>query len=611
MKKLVSLILALMMCAVSGLSLAEGGVIGGADGPTSVIVAEPAFILPGDLELAALEAGRKGTTTLAVTDVSGINTGDADMDAALVELIKALGVTSSAQGDESGFAVTISGNSVLDMGLSLSGDDIYVKSNLLGGTIVIGADEVETLVNRLMDMLVMMEAMTEEEAAQFKDIFGSLAETIPAAMQNEAFNATLTEEDLLTMDFSAVTAALETVMAKAQPVVDPVIPKNCDPAVIGMTLNATNEDVVMVSKAMLQFVKDNPKLMNYIGGEFGIGTEDQLIYMWNALEEYSGYESWEEFRADNPTLEDIIDEAIAELDGKKVLDGDYVISIYVDEAGLPVYMSFTLPLFIEQESLYTMVSDAGESDMIASPSADMLADLEPKGETKVVELVYYRQTVAQGVSHVINITVDGETATVDALVSGNTTHIVLSAPDEEPIVIDAALEGNDLTTTLTYVPDEETAITCTFDGSYLYTETEYVLAGKLTLVEEFTPEEIETPTLNGLTLPGFEAHKPKAETNTLTLDIKADYDLNGVDFNGVTDIVIEYNDVHVGLQAKSFTSDADGSIMSGEVIRPAELDDAAFANWFVGVINTINSWAGNLMMALPESLLTMMMYTGM
>lgn len=608
MKKLLSLILALMMCAVSGLGMAEGGVIGGADGPTEIIVSGPAFILPGDLETAALEAGRRGTSTLSVTEVSGINTGDADLDAVLVDLIKALGFTSSVQGDEAEFALTISGTDVASLGMTVSGDDVYMKSNLLGSTIVVGADEVETLITRLVDMLVMMEALTEEDAAQFKDMFGSLAAVIPAAMQNEAFNTTLTDEDLLALDFTAITTVLETVLAKAQTVDNPVVPRNCDPAVIGLTLNATNEDVVLMAKAMIQFIKDNPKLMAYLGTQMGLTTEAQLAYMWDALQDVSVYENVEEMRADNLTIEELLDEVLAELDGKKVMDGDYVINVCVDEVGMPVYMTFTLPLFIEQETLYTA---AEENEIIASPSADMLDALESVGETKVIELVYSRLTVAQGVSHVINITADGETVTVDTLVSDNTTHIVLSAPDEEPIIIDAAVEGNTLTAKLTYNPDEETAITCTFDGSYLYTETEYVLTGKLTMVEEFTPEETETPTLNGLALPGFEAHKPKAKTNTLTLDIKADYDLNGVDFNGVSDIVLEFNDVRIALQANSFTSEPTESIMAGMVVRPAELDEAAFANWFVGVINTLNSWTGNLMMALPESLLTMLMYTGM
>lgn len=592
MKKLLSLILALMMCAVSGLAMAEGGVIGGADGPTEVFVAtEPLFILPGDLETAALEAGRMGTTTLTVTEVSGIDTGDADMDAALVDLFKALGIKSTVQGDETEFAVSISGTDVLTLGLAVSEDDIYVKSNLLGGTVAVGADELDGLITRLIDMLVMMEAFTEEEAAELKGMVDGVGQAIAALLENGGMDMELTEEDLLALDFSAITAAMEPIMAKAQMVENPVVPKNCDPAVAGMTLNASNEDMVQVVKAMIQFIKDNPKLMNYIGLQLGLNSEAQLEALWPTFESLGLYESKEEFLADNPTFAQILDEALAELEGKKLLDGDYAINICLDEAGMPVYMTFTLPMYIEQEALYT--------------------DAETVGETTVIELVYSRMTVAQGVSHVVNLTVDGETLTADTLINGNTAHIVLSVPEEEPVIIDAVVEGNNLTATLTYAPTESTTYTCTFDGSYLYTDTEYVLAGKVTVEEVFIPEETETPTLNGMTLPGFEANKPKPRTNTLTVDIKADYDLNGVDFTGVTDIVVSFNDVRVALQANSFTSDPTESLMNGEVVRPAELDEAAFANWFVGVVNTIQSWSGNLMMALPESLLTVLMYSGM
>lgn len=598
MKKMLSMILALMMCTVFGLGMAEGGVIGGADGPTQIVVSGPSFILPDALEKAAIEAGRKGTSTLAVTEVSGINTGDADLDAALVDLFKALGFTSTVQGDETEFALTISGTDVLSLGLAVSEDDLYVKSNLLGGTVVVGADEVETLLNRLIDMLVMMEAFTEDDAAELKGMLDGVGQAITALMENGAMNMVLTEDDLLALDFSAITAAMEPVMAKAQTVENPVVPRNCDPAVMGMTLNATNEDMQQVVQAMIQFLKDNPKLMNYIGLQLGLNTEVQLEALWETFESLGLYASKEEYLADNPTIEKILDEALAELDGKKLLDGDYVINICVDEAGMPVYMTFTLPLFIEQETLYTDVEETEAADDLV-------------GETTVIEVVYSRMTVAQGVSHVVNITVDGETLTVDTLVNGNTAHITLSVPEEEPIIIDATVEGNTLTAKLTFNPDEETAITCTFDGSYLYNETKYVLAGKLMVEEVFTPGETETPTLNGMTLPGFESHKPQAKTNTLTLDIKADYDLNGVDFNGVTDIVVDFNDVHVALQAKSFTSDPTEAIMAGEVVRPAELDEAAFSNWFVGVVNTLNSWSGNLLMALPESLLNILMYSGM
>ncbi len=617
MKKLLSLVLALMMCAGVLPVMAETGVIGGADGPTEIVLTGPDIMLPGDLGEDALAAGRKVQANLAVTEVSGIDTGDASVDAALTELFKALGFTMTQQGDEGAFSLTISGNDVLSMGLAVSGEDAYVQSNLLGGTVVVGASEVTSLVERLLDMLVMMESITEEDAAELKAQAGVLVTTLSAALQNSDFQVTLTDADLLAMDYSAVVTVLGEIMQKMQPVENIVVPKNCDAAVGGVTLNATNEDMQKMSMALIQFIKDNPKLMRFLAYQFGMSTRAQLTTMWEAMKDNSIYATEEEFLQANPAVEDVLDEAMSALEDRKILDGDYVIQVYYDEAGLPVYATFMVPVFIQAESLYTDVQTessgeaAGENEIIASPSADMLDEMEPKGETKVVEIVYARQTVAQGVSHVVNITVDGEMLTIDTLISGKTAHIVLSVPEEEPVIIDAAVEGNKLTAVLSASPDEATAITCTLEGSYLCSDTDYELMGKFTLTEVYTPVETETPSVNGMALPGFESKKPQPRTTTFELDFAVDYVRNGVDFTGVTDLAFAFNDVHVALQMNVATADPADSIMAGTVVRPAELDDAAFANWFVGVVNTFSSWTGNLMMALPESVLTVLFSGGM
>ena len=74
---------------------------------------------------------------------------------------------------------------------------------------------------------------------------------------------------------------------------------------------------------------------------------------------------------------------------------------------------------------------------------------------------------------------------------------------------------------------------------------------------------------------------------------------------------MKFNDVKVVAECKLTTSDPVDSIMSGNVVRPAELDEAAFLNWFVGAANSVTSWAGNLLMALPESLLSLILSMGM
>ena len=579
MKKLFFLLLAMMICVLPFASMAEE--------------TAAAAYFPGEMVLNALEAGRSVNNVLTVTEVSGINTGDADVDAAIADLLKALSIKTNQQGDEVGFALGISDTDVLTLSFGTSGNDVYLKSNLLGDALVFSLDEVEPLLNRLLDMLVMMEALTEEDVAMLKEELSGLGAMISAALDNQLLAVTLTEEDLLAMDFSAVTTVLEQILAKAATTENPVVPGKCDPAVGGMSVSINNEEMIALCKAIIQCVESNPQLMSFIAYQFGFSTEAQLTAIWDAMKDSGYYASEEEFREYNPSLESILKETLAELENAKILDGDYVINLCMDEVGLPVYMTFSLPLFIETESLYTQ------------------DELEAKGETTQIDVVYARQTVTQGVSHVVNLTVDEESLTADILVSGNKTTITLSAPEAEPILIDVTVDGNSLIANLSYNPDEETSIACTLEGRFQSSATDYELAAKLTMVEIYTPAEVETPSLNGMTLPGFEAQKPKPETNTLVVEYVADYIRDGVDFAGVIHAGFSYNDLRIVARMDNYTADPAASVMSGTVIRPAELDDAAFANWFVGVVNTISSWTGNLMMALPESVLSLLMYSGM
>lgn len=558
MKKLFSLILALMLCILPAASMAEMGVIGGADGPTTMfLAAEPLFLLPSDLEADALAAGRKGNSYLTVTELAGLNTGVPAVDTALTDLFNALGIYGSAQGDEAEFGVTLSDVDVLNAGFAVNGEDAYIQSNLLGDTIVINLNEVGPVFSRLLDVLVLMGGISEDEVVELKAMISELQDSI--SMLEAEIGATapaLTEEDLMQLNFTAILEALEKAAGKVKEIDQPIVPRNCDYAASGIALTVRNKDLVRTMEYAVRFVKDNPVLKDMIGANL-TGVTD---------------------------LDAELDRAVAAMKENKILDGECTVYCYFDEAGSPVYATIMVPLY----EVYN-----------------------GQDFTTVIEAVYTRQTVAQGVSHVLNVTVADETLTVDALVGENTLHMQLSAPGAEPVVFDAVVEGHDLKATLTAKPDDSTAITLALDGTYLCTDTEYKLGCKFTFTEEYTPVDTAAPSINGMTLPGFETYKPKAETNTMEVGFTADYVRNGVDFEGVTDILLAYNDIRVGLQAKSWTTDPTDSIMSGNVVRPAELDDNAFTAWFVQVVNNLSSWAGNLLMALPESLLTLIMQEGM
>lgn len=611
MKKLLSMVLALMMCLSLLPAGAEYGVIGGADGPTSVIIStvgNDLILLPGDLTVAAQEAGRKIDAELKVAEVTGIATGDDMLDAALTDLLQSIAIRTSQQEDEFDFALALGQTDVLTFGMATAEAEAFVRSNLLGNTIAVRSEELEPLLDRLLDMMFQMEMLTEDDVNMFKEAIAALSDMISTMAESGSFDTSMTMDDFLTLDYSAVIDLLPTLTQKLEMIENPTAPKNCDHAAMGGKISLTNEDMVQLMKAYLQVLRDNPKLMNFLASQLGYYTEAQLDVLWDTVKDSGMYATEEDFRKENKSFESILNEEEAALAGKKLLDGTYDILICADKDGQVVYMTLTMPIFTEIGKLYAADTEIAPDQAEETTAAADASAQEPEGTTTVVALEYYRQTVAEGVSHVINLTADEETITIDTLAKDNTAHIVISTVDEEPVIIDATLTDGTLTATLTMKPDDENELSCTFEGMYVCTEEAYKLSLKLTGTNVYTPEEAETPSVNGLTLPGFESHKPQPRTDMVEIAYVADYTRNGVDFEGTTDTTIAYNDIRVVIKGSSRSSEAAASIAAEDAIRPAALDDAAFANWFVTLMNTLNSWTGTLLTALPESMMTYIYY---
>lgn len=623
MKKLLSLLLALMMLHVPAMTLAEnlpdldGELIGGADGPTEILVANEAK-LPAVLGEEALAAGRRVTSTMTITELSGVETGDPATDAAISDLINALALSIAQQGDEFDLAVQLSGQDALTFGAAVNGEDCYIKSNLIGGAIVVNANEIEPLVNRLLDMMVMMEAMTEEDAAALREQLTVMMDTYASTMES-SMESVMAMEELESLN----TAALEQLYASMQDkieVVDVVtVPKMCDPATEAVQLVLTNEDMAAAMKNVYQFLLDNPALMDYLGSMLGFSTEAELDMIWETSGEiyktYGLYESEEEFRADNMTFKQIVETAMAELDGRKVLDGEFTMMMAADENGEIVWGTMSLPVYIEEES----VVDAAQT----------------VGETTQIDLTYTRQTVAAGVAHTCNITVEGETVTIDALVGEGSTVISMGGMDAQAnaiklldVTINTA-EDNQLTVEANVYDGEvhgdgsEAEVVCQLllEGECEFTDVRSYFAGTLTVnvpngeADAAAVEIIEGENTVDVpidTTKSAEAAAPaEPAMTTMVFELSSDYAVSGVDFTGVTKLSAEVEGVRVGLQVASETTDPVASIMSGDVTRPAELDDATFANWFVRVINALNSWMSTVLMALPESVLTLILSASM
>ncbi|MGN0795151.1 MAG: hypothetical protein ACI4MG_11870 [Aristaeellaceae bacterium] len=100
---------------------------------------------------------------------------------------------------------------------------------------------------------------------------------------------------------------------------------------------------------------------------------------------------------------------------------------------------------------------------------------------------------------------------------------------------------------------------------------------------------------------------PSAGMN-LVVKASEDVTLNGVDFTQKEAVTITLNGMDLlAIIAETNTADPGASIKDGNVVRPAQLSDAEFANWFVECYNGLTTWAFSLMMALPASVQNMMM----
>lgn len=576
MKKLLSLILAMMMFVLP--CLAEGGVIGGADGPTDIVLTSE--MITGDsIYRDAIDAGRRVTVNLTVPELTGVNTGDPNADKAIVDFVKALGMRVVTQGEEYDMGLSLNGKDVLTMGLALSGEDAYIKSNLIGGTIVLSMAEVEPIITRLLDMLVLMGAFTEEDAAEMKAQVPMLMETFQASLE-QSMGAQLTIEDLMAMDYSAIEAALQAI--RVEEITEIVVPRMADMATSGIRVTIDNETFVALCRSVIECIKANPKLMNYFATSGGYPTEESRAAEWASSGEFFKmfgiYESEEAYIAAYPTAEEALDMAIAELEGAKLLDGDFVTSVYFNDAEEIVYLTSVLPMFTESEAMYE-----------ADPAVT-----EVTGTTETMNVVYTRQTVAQGVSHVCNIDVDGQGVTIDMLAQEKAWTVNMGdiASMETVLTIHAVEEDGVIKGDYTTYANGPMG---TFSFSHVADEAQFKT--DITFTMELAEEYLT-------------AHPDEAPF-TLAIGYTCDYARNGVDFAGTETFELAFNDVKFALKGDIATSDPEESIMAGAVTRPAELDDSAFANWFVGAYNALNSFLANLITALPESVLTMLIQAGM
>lgn len=594
MKKLLSLLLALTMLLPLA-AFAEGvpavGVIGGADGPTNIFVTGPK--LPRVLTEEAVAAGRRVISNVKVTELSGFGIEGEDVEKIIADILDALTLQVTQQGDEGSLNVLLGDKNVLNLGAALSGQDLYLSSQLLGGTIVVNTEEIEPLISRVLQTLVNMGAMTAEDAQTMIDQIGMVQQTLSTAMAQPAQMLNLMEA-LENINFTALEPIIALTQSKMTVLETPTVPRMCDPAAMAVQARFTNEDVVQASLALIQFLQDNPALKDLFGQMLGVPTEAAIAQAWALYGEVlaaSGVTE-EDFRAQMPTVDAVLAEAMEQLKTAKIIDGEYVITVCMDEAGMPVYFTAEVPYVVTEE--IPVVTEEVPAETEEVPAETEETDAVAVTETVVnITVTYTRQTLADGVQHTCNITVDGDTLSFTLLTKDDSFTLTMDEIDEYGTVeklmdltaqVNPGATENDpvaLTAEMNLYDGGETAMMkLTLEGEGLFTDARTYLAGKMTITQPDT-------------------------TDYMALAMNCDYAITGVDFVGKTsvtlDVDLEGEKAHMVLVEDDCTADPVDSIMAGQVIRPAELDDATFSQWFVNVLLGLNTWQAEALNALPDS----------
>lgn len=297
MKKFTAVLLALLMMALPVLGMA----------------ASPAEMIEG-----AAAAGQPIHT--AVTFDSGTIPGlDAETAAIFNDVIDALGFTTDTQENQTNFAMQLSGKDVLTLAWATEGEDTYINSNLLGGTIAFNATEGDVIIDHLLKMAVDADMFTESDVAEVKQLIEQL---------KTEMNTQVEAIDLENIDMTALLTVVEELMEKVTTGEVTQQPKNSDPAATVITMKLTGEDIAKVYKVIFDVMKNVPQFTQ-------------------ALESADLTMNGEKVTADEmiaklPELADQIG---------SMVQGEIPVEIYLDEAGEPVYGIMSMTMQAEDETI--------------------------------------------------------------------------------------------------------------------------------------------------------------------------------------------------------------------------------------------------------------------
>ncbi len=513
-------------------------------------LAENAFGV--DYYTQAIESGRRVTTNMYVENIAADFTGDEAVDQIITDLLSAVSITTYSQDNEEFFALGLKQEQtgkvadLLTLGFAQDDDVNVITSNLLGGAIAVSAEEAPILMERLIDVLAMIGLFTEEDAQMLKDELATVIAAAPseAAMEDEIM-AMIEGIDFTALDFSALTDAFLPVLESVETAEVTMQPKNCDPAVNMVPLNITGEQMKTMMTSFFRFIKANPQLAEVSGYFY-----DMMLSSAVAMAE-------EEI----PTYTEMLDKMLAEMDEEINIEGDTTVTVYLGEDGMPVMAEVKFP---EQEA------------------NDAAAVAETVSHTYVPTITYTRLTMNEVAAHSIVMDIDNVDMTLNLAIRGENITVSFAVAEDGMTmfqmnmeIIDRSAENLiafDMDMNMTIVDDEQ------YDIAYNEETQRYEMV-------QLDPVTIE-----------------------FGMKIVSDTVLNGIDFTSREAITISVaGKDYCTIVAESASAQPGASIADGEVVRPAALTDADFANWFVGVINGLQTWLYTVIEALPASILNLMM----
>jgi len=196
-------------------------------------------------------------------------------------------------------------------------------------------------------------------------------------------------------------------------------------------------------------------------------------------------------------------------------------------------------------------------------AAELVLPVEAQSNTESAEVVtisYGRLTLNEGPTHTMIIRAEDLDVTIDLLAKGNDVHVQAAIAEN----------GETFVRIMADVTDKSSGNTEAYNAV--------------------------------LTLDVPDAQTPVNFILKMDLSVTVD----GVDFTEIDTCTINVNGKDYATVRFDVRSGEPGvSIRDGRIINPASLSDADFANWFVGVYNSIFSWLGNVLTVLPPSVMNL------